>query len=86
MVKHLKIFFSSTKKAFRLNLGIQPRGLKVYQLCLNDETRMTIALLWFGEICVPVAVAILEDCCIAFANMQVSELWPMDILLMHSIF
>ena len=25
----------------------------------------------------PVAVAILEDCCMAFANMQVSKLWPM---------
>ena len=34
----------------------------------------------FGQICVLVAVAILEDCCMAFANMQVSELWPMGLL------
>ena len=31
--KHLKIFFSSAKKALRLNLGIQHLGLKVYQVC-----------------------------------------------------
>ena len=41
MVKHLKIFFSSTKKALRLNLGIPDRGLKAYQVCQNDETRIT---------------------------------------------
>ena len=28
-----KTFYSSTKKALRLNLGIQHRGLKVYQVC-----------------------------------------------------
>ena len=30
--KHIKIF-TSTKKAFRLNLGIQHLGLKVCQVC-----------------------------------------------------
>ena len=30
--KILKIFFSSTKKALRLNIGIQHQGLKVYQV------------------------------------------------------
>ena len=29
---------------------------------------MTFDLLWHGQICVPVAVAILEDCCMAFAK------------------
>ena len=43
--KHLKIFFSSTKKELKLNLGIQYWGLKVYQVCLIDETRMTFDLL-----------------------------------------
>ena len=33
-----------------------------------------------GQICVLVAVAILEDCCMAFANMQVGKLWPMGLL------
>ena len=40
----IKIFFSSTKKALRLNLDIQHRGLKVYQVYWNDDTRMTIDL------------------------------------------
>ena len=35
---------------------------------------MTFEGFMYGQICVPVAVAILEDCCMAFANMQVSEL------------
>ena len=39
-----------------------------------------LIFLWYGQICVPVAVAILEDSCIAFANMQVSELWLMGLL------
>ena len=30
--------------------------------------------LWYGQICVPVAAAILEDSCMAFANMQEREL------------
>ena len=29
---------------------------------------MTFDLLWCGQICVPLAVAILEECCMAFAN------------------
>ena len=41
---------------------------------------MTFDLLWYGQICVPVAVTILDDYCMAFANMQVSELWPMGLL------
>ena len=70
MVKILKILYiiSSTKKASRLNLGIKHRGLKVHQVFLNDDTMMTF--IWYGQICVPVAVAILEECCMAFANIQ----------------
>ena len=41
MVKHLKIFFSRTKKASRLNPGIEHRGLKVYS---NDDPGMTLDL------------------------------------------
>ena len=38
---HLKSNFSRTKKALRLNLGIQHRGLKVYQVDSNDDSRLT---------------------------------------------
>ena len=31
--KHLKIFFASTKKTLRLNLGIHHQGLKFYHIC-----------------------------------------------------
>ena len=40
-----------------------------------------MTFLWNGQICVPVAVAIIEDCCMAFVNMLVSELWLMGLLL-----
>ena len=53
MVKHLKSF-SRTKKALGLNLGIWHRGLKVYQVCSNDDRRLTFDLLRQGQICVPV--------------------------------
>ena len=26
--------------------------------------------LWYGQICVPVALAIMDECCMAFVNMQ----------------
>ena len=42
--------------------------------------------LWYGKTRVPVAVAILEDCCMAFANMQVNELWPMGLLFFFFFF
>ena len=35
--KTLKVFFSRTDKALGLNLGIKHRGLKVYQVCFNDD-------------------------------------------------
>ena len=42
--KHLKIFFSRTKKASMLNLGIQHWGLKVYQVNSNDDSTLTFDL------------------------------------------
>ena len=39
--KHLKIYFSRTTKASRLNLGIQHRDLKVYQTDSNNDSRLT---------------------------------------------
>ena len=39
-------------------------------------------MVWY----VPAAVAILEDFCMAFANMQVSKLWPMGRLFVSYIF
>ena len=41
----LKIFFSRTKKALRLSLGIQHLGLKVYQFYSNNDPRQTFDLL-----------------------------------------
>ena len=41
--KHLKIF-SRTKKASRLNLVTEHRGLKVFQVCSNDDPRLTFDL------------------------------------------
>ena len=54
------------------------QGLPTFVKMMRLEWPLTF--LWYGQICGPVAVAILEDCCMAFANMQVSELWPMGLL------
>ena len=40
----LKIYFSRTKKASRLIIGIQHHGLKVYQVCSNVDPRLTFDL------------------------------------------
>ena len=42
--KHLKIFFSRTKKASRQNLVTEHWGLKVIQVCSNDNPRLTFDL------------------------------------------
>ena len=42
--EHFKTYFSRTKKASRLNLGIQHRGLKVYQVDSNDDSRLIFDL------------------------------------------
>ena len=69
--KTLKNLFSRTKKVLRLDLGIVHQGLKVYQVCSNDDPRLTFDLfLRNSQICVLVAVAILEECCMASAAMQ----------------
>ena len=39
-------------------------------MCSNDDTRMTFDFLWYDQICVLVIVAVLEDYCMAFADMQ----------------
>ena len=33
-----------------------------------------------------VVVAVLEDCCMAFANVQVSELWPIPLVFIFYVF
>ena len=43
--KHLKIFFCRTEKGLGLNLGLMYRGLKVYQVCSNDDCRLTFDLI-----------------------------------------
>ena len=42
--KHLKFFFSRTKKALRLNLGMQHWGLKLYQVCSKEDPWMIFDL------------------------------------------
>ena len=44
MVKYVNIFFSRTKNALRLILGIKHRRCKVYQLCSNVDPGMTFDL------------------------------------------
>ena len=44
-----------------------------------------MAFLWYGQICVPVAVAILEDCYMAIANMQVHTLLTIKFEPVHLI-
>ena len=51
--KHLKIFFSRTKKASQLNLGIKHLGLEVYLVCSNDDPRLTLDVIWQGQIYIP---------------------------------
>ena len=51
--KRLKIFFSRTKKVSRLNLAIEHWGLKIIQVCSNEDQRLTFDLLRHGQICVP---------------------------------
>ena len=51
--KHIKIFFSRTKKASRLNLDINHQGLKVYQVYSNDDPRLIFTCLRQGQIGIP---------------------------------
>ena len=51
--KHLKIFFYRTKKASRLNLVTEHWGLKVIQICSNDDPRLTFDLFTAQSISVP---------------------------------
>ena len=44
--KNLKqIFFSGTKRPMTLKLGMQHRVLKYYQVCSNDDPRLTLTYL-----------------------------------------
>ena len=68
MVKH---FFSRTKKALRLNLGIQCLGLKVFLNCSSDVTRimpLTFFTVW-SDLCLSCYGSTLRNC-MAFADMQ----------------
>ena len=40
--KHLKIFFSGTKRPMTLKLGMQHRVLKYYQVCSNVDPGLTL--------------------------------------------
>ena len=65
-----KIFFSRTKKAFRLNLGIYNWGRKVYRICSNDEPRMTFNLLKGRSNFFPCCYGNMEECCMVSEDMQ----------------
>ena len=52
--KTLKFFFSRTKKALKQNLDIKHWRLKVYQVSLNDDRRLTFDLFTASQICVPI--------------------------------
>ena len=42
MVKTYRIFFSVTRRPMTLNLGMHHRVIEYYQLCSNDEPRLTM--------------------------------------------
>ena len=42
MVKTLYIFFSGTKRPMTLNVGMQHRLFKCYQVCSNDDPGLTL--------------------------------------------
>ena len=43
--------FFGTKKPMILKLGIQLRVLKYYQISSNEDTGLTLPILWHGQIC-----------------------------------
>ena len=62
MVKHLKFFFSRTKKALRLNLGVYSTGESKYTKFVQMKILgRPLTFLRYGQINVLVAVAILEE-------------------------
>ena len=66
----VKLFFSRRKKALRLNLGIQHLGHKVYKVCSNDDTRMTLDLLTVWSNVCPSCCDNTGRSCMVFADMQ----------------
>ena len=93
--RHFKVYFSRTKKASRLSLGIQHWGLKIYQVDLNDDSRLTFDLSMarsnlHSPTLVLGNVAILEESCMASADMQWSfysgeRIWPMGLLFIYGL-
>ena len=43
--KHLKIFYSRTRRPMTLELGMQHLGCRAYQVCSNDEPKLTLTYL-----------------------------------------
>ena len=42
---HLKIFFSRTRRPMTLGLGMQHQGCRAYQVCSNNDRRLTLTYL-----------------------------------------
>ena len=61
---------SRTKKALRLNLGIEHRRLKVYYVCSNDDTRLTFDLITVWSNLCPSCRGRTVRSCMAFAAIQ----------------
>ena len=78
-LKVLRIFFSRTNEALKLNLCAYQLGLQVYQ----GYSTITFDFLW--QICVLVAVIILEECSnwhLQICNVcftQMSKSWLIDL-------
>ena len=70
MVKTLKNLLLKNQESFEAASWYTASGTQGLPSCSNDDPRMTFELLWHGQILVPVDVAILEECCMASADMQ----------------
>ena len=73
MVKTLKKSFSPVLRKLR-------GWILVYRIGDSRSTKFVqiirlgwpLTFLWFGQICIPVAVAILEECCVAFCKYAIA--------------
>ena len=48
-----KILFSRTKSHIILNFGMQHLRLNLYKVCINADPKLTLAVLWQGQIWLP---------------------------------
>ena len=51
--KHLKIFFSRTRRLMTLGLGMLHKGCGAYQVCSNEEPKLTLTYLTSRSVLLP---------------------------------